>query len=130
MLYSGTDTAKDLAWARYWYERAAEQHHPRAQNNLGWMCENGEGGVIDLSRAIAWYKRSASQANPDGLFNLGQALEQGKGVAKDVVQALALYRKSAALANKAAAAAIKRLTGKDAAATSSAEERVDSISDN
>ena len=37
----GTRRAQDLAQAAAWYRKAAEQGHARAQNNLGWLYENG-----------------------------------------------------------------------------------------
>jgi TPR repeat protein len=42
--YKGSDTAKDLAAARDWSEKSADQGFEHAQTMLGTMMAKGEGG--------------------------------------------------------------------------------------
>ena len=43
----GKGVTQDLKKALYWYEKAAEMGHARAQSNLGQMYGNGEGVAQD-----------------------------------------------------------------------------------
>ena len=53
----------DKATAFKWYLKAAEQNHPEAQYNVGYMYENGDAGTIDLGEAKRWYQKAAANGN-------------------------------------------------------------------
>ena len=53
----------DKATAFRWYLKAAEQNHPDAQYNVGYMYENGDAGTIDLAEAKKWYSKAAANGN-------------------------------------------------------------------
>ena len=55
---------KDRTFARYWYERAAEQGEPSSQYDLGFMMMLGEGGPVDVANGLRWLAASAVQNDP------------------------------------------------------------------
>jgi TPR repeat protein len=66
------------------YRKAAKQGDSRAQNNLGWMYERGEGVVQDQAEAVRWYGSArcphvrtppAVGCGPHGRY--GMAAQQG-----------------------------------------------------
>ena len=63
MYRSGRGIAKDHEKAAYWYRKAAEQGHAKAQYNLGGMFENGWGVTEDSGEALAWYRKAAAQGH-------------------------------------------------------------------
>jgi TPR repeat protein len=87
--------ARDDAQVAAWFRKAAEQGDADAQNNLGWMYEQGRGVAPDDAQAAAWYRKVAEQGHADAQFNLGLMHWQGKGVVRDEAQAAAWYRKAA-----------------------------------
>ena len=133
--------AQNLPFAFEWYRRSADQGYSWAQANLGRMYFDGQGVVKDEAKAVAYVRDSAEQNNPYGQFLLGRAFELGSGVPKDALLALVWYRRSAGQSTKDvdratanvindAAAAAKRLTGKDPAAPQATEQRVETIGEN
>jgi hypothetical protein len=74
-----------------WFERAAAQGDPDAQNGLGQMYQDGEGVKQDYAEAAKWF-RLAAEHTPDfggagqGRNNLGLLYLNGDGVPKDLVQ--------------------------------------------
>jgi Sel1 repeat len=66
---------QDDGQAAAWYRKAADQGNALAQNNLGWMYENGRGMARDDAQAAAWYRKAADQGHEDAkaaLKRLGQ----------------------------------------------------------
>lgn len=57
----GEGTKQDLTKALYWYEKAAEQGHPKAQTSCAGMYSLGYGTVKDEDKAQFWYKKAATQ---------------------------------------------------------------------
>ena len=55
MYYHGQFFSKDYAQARYWFAKAAGQGDMQAQFNMGWMCQESQGGPQDLTQARLWY---------------------------------------------------------------------------
>ena len=49
----------------------AEQGNADAQNNLGFMYENGNGVLQDFAEAAKWYRLAAEQGLAWGQYNLG-----------------------------------------------------------
>ncbi len=79
---------KDLA-------KAAEMGHPRAQLQIGYQYEYGEGLPRSPSEAAKWYLKAATQGNAVAQMNLGNLYENGEGVPENWVEAAKWWRKSA-----------------------------------
>lgn len=66
---SDTDNAK------IWFEKSANQGNPVGQNGLGYLYQNGLGGLSkDITKANSWFLKSAKQGNTDSQFWLGENL--------------------------------------------------------
>lgn len=87
--------ARDHARAAQHFRRAADLGHPRAQLQLGYQSEFGEGLPLSLSEAARWYARAAAQGHAVAQSNLGAMYEEARGVKEDWVEAARWYRKSA-----------------------------------
>jgi len=66
----------NLDKAFYWWQKAAEQGNPMAQNNLGWAFMYGKGTEINLDLAAYWLQRAASQNNDLDAKNLSIKIYQ------------------------------------------------------
>jgi TPR repeat protein len=86
---------KDYAAAAHWYRRAADQGNSEAQNNVGWLYENGRGVAQDYGEAMRWFRLAAEQANAPAQANIGRLYENGRGVAQDYGEAMRWYRTAA-----------------------------------
>lgn len=61
--------------ARLWFEKSANQGNPIGQNGLGYLYQNGLGGLTkDITKANVWFLKSAQQGNADSQFWLGENL--------------------------------------------------------
>ena len=68
--------------------------------NLGWMYENGKGGVTkDEAEAVEWYRLAAEQGHAQAQLNLGILYDNGLGVKQDYAEAIRWYRQAAAQGN-------------------------------
>jgi len=61
----------------------AESGVAEAQNNLGFLYQNGLGVRRNYSLALSWYTKSAEQNLPEAHHNLGMLNYLGHGVAQD-----------------------------------------------
>lgn len=57
--------------------KAATKGNSDANNNLGWMYQNGLGCEIDLERAIKFYHEASKGGNAHALYRLGRMYELG-----------------------------------------------------
>ncbi len=73
-----------------WYRRAAEQGNASAQNNLGFMYDNGQGVPQDYIRAHMWFNLAAAQGNELGREN--REIVAKKMTPADISQAQLLAR--------------------------------------
>lgn len=89
------DHPKKKRAAIFWYHKAAEQGHAKAQNFLGESYRNGDNVKQSLTEAIKWFRLAAAQGEPDAQLSLGALLFYGEGITQDRAEALALYRKAA-----------------------------------
>ena len=85
----------DYTTARKYLSAAAKRCDLDAQNHLGQMEEDGQGGPVDLKRAVRWYRKAAEVGHPAAQLNLGRMYRSGKGVPQDDTLAVSLYRKAA-----------------------------------
>ncbi len=86
-----------------WYNKAAEQGHSGAQNNLGCWYKTGYGffkSNKDNQKALYWFRKAARQGNPYAQYNLGLMYINGQGVLEDYHQAFTLFQNSAAQGNQ------------------------------
>jgi TPR repeat protein len=66
--------SKDLGKAAEFYQKAADQVDAAAQNNLGWLYENGQGVPKDFGKAAEFYQKAADQGNQAAIANLKRLL--------------------------------------------------------
>lgn len=85
-----------------WFGRAAEQGLARAQYNLGYMYNLGEGVKQDYELAHKWYLNAARQGYASATNNLGYMYEAGEGVEINYEKAHMYYSLSAAQGDKGA----------------------------
>jgi TPR repeat protein len=86
---------KDYSSAMIWFRKAAEKGNAVAQNNIGWLYQNGWGVSRDYAQAINWYRRAANQGYDLAEVNIGWLYEQGLGADRDYAEAMVWYRKAA-----------------------------------
>ncbi len=80
-----------------WYQKSADQGHPKAQVNLGIMYYNGAGGLEkNPDEAFRLFRLSAGQNNTIALKWLGFCYEHGVGTDIDLERALRWYKLAAA----------------------------------
>jgi TPR repeat protein len=61
--------------AKIWFEKSATQGNPIGQNGLGYLYQNGFGGLSkNIDKANEWFLKSAEQNNSDSQFWLGENL--------------------------------------------------------
>ena len=73
-------------------KRLAGQGHAKAQVELGWMYEIGQGVKKGFRQAVSWYRKAAEQGHSGGQNNLGLMYAHGHGVRKDYRLALKWFR--------------------------------------
>ena len=89
------DRTKDYAKAAYWYEKAAEQGFAKAQFNIGFFYNTGQGVNQDYAKAAYWYEKAARQGFDQAQYNLGVCYYYGEGVNQDYTKAAYWYEKAA-----------------------------------
>ena len=75
----------------------AQSGDAKAQNNLAFMYEKGQGGSQNYGEALKWYRKAAEQGDDFAQYHLGLMYEAGHGAAQDYTQAYMWY--SLAIAN-------------------------------
>ena len=98
LYFQGTEAeeAGDYSKAAELYRKAAEMGDPYAQNNLGFLYDEGKGVPQDKAKAFEWYLKSAEQNNPNAQNNVGYGYQHGEGVKQDLAKAKEWYTKAAA----------------------------------
>ncbi|KAF9159503.1 hypothetical protein DFQ26_006471 [Actinomortierella ambigua] len=97
MLSYGEGTARDDVQAAAWYYEAALDGDAWAQNELGYLYDDGQLGVPQSdTEAVYWYRQAAQRGHPCGQFNLGNMYHDGRGVeAKSDKEAVYWFRLAA-----------------------------------
>jgi len=85
---------KDYLNAMIWYRQAAEKGNAPAQNDVGWLYQNGWGVKQDYAEAATWYRKAADQGNATAQCNLGWLYRKGFGVNQDYSEAMTWFRKA------------------------------------
>ena len=93
----GGGVERNLAEAAKWYDRAAGQGVPAAQNNLGLMYAQGRGVPRDSARAARLWLSAADKDHVIAQFNLGLAYYRGEGVEEDKTVAVRWFRRASEL---------------------------------
>lgn len=82
----------NLAAAKTWFERAANQGHVDAETTLGLLLfQNG-----DQPEGLGWLKKAAQQGEPRALLVYGTALVNGDSVTQDPILGYAYVSRAAA----------------------------------
>ena len=84
----------DFEKAVLWYKIAALQGSKEAQNDLGYMYQNGENVYQDPSLAVKWYRTAADGGFAEAQNNLGLMYANGEGVEKNYKEAVKWFRKA------------------------------------
>jgi hypothetical protein len=88
----GRGVPTNLAAAKTWFERAANQGHLDAETTLGLLLfENS-----DQANGLKWLKKAAEQGEPRALLVYGTALVNGDGLTQDPVLGYAYVSRAAA----------------------------------
>ena len=109
MLENGLGGPKDPIEALLWYQRAAQQGHPKALYNAGRLHAQGIGVPRNYARARAYFERAAKHGIPQAQFNLAALYERGLGVERDEVEAFRWYSLALAGGETHAGKALDRL---------------------
>ena len=86
---------KNLPEGVKYLRMAAERGYAKAQNQLGYMYDNGEGVPRDMKKAFDLYMQAAVQGLARAQYNVGNKCCFGRGVDKDVNQSFIWYKKAA-----------------------------------
>lgn len=89
--------ANNPSEAARWFQAAANQGLPSAENNLGLLYAEGKGVSKDPARAFELINRAASKGLPGAKHNLGLLYKSGNGVATDPARAKQLFEEAAQL---------------------------------
>ena len=92
----GNGVVKNDAAAMEWYQKAADQGHPGAINNVGWMHGNGRaGGGENGEKASEMYLKAAQRGNDVSQNNIAMRLFDGSGIEQDKEKAFMWHKRSA-----------------------------------
>jgi cell division septation protein DedD len=101
----GRGVPTNLAAAKTWFQRAANQGHVDAQTTLGLLLfQNG-----DQAEGLKWLKQAAEQGEARALLVYGTALVNGDGLAQDPVLGYAYVSRAAAQGLEPAKETLKQL---------------------
>jgi TPR repeat protein len=89
----------DYATAMQYFRVLADQGNAVAQNNLGFMYDQGLGVPQNYAQAVVWYRKAADQGDAAAQNNLGRMYDGGQGVPQDYAQAVVWLRKAAEQGN-------------------------------
>lgn len=92
----------DVDMAFIWYNKAAEQGHPRAMLMVAYMYENGIGVVLNQEKGVYWYQKAAKEGVVEAILNLANCYSVGRGVEKNRQMAVELWHKASALGDSIA----------------------------
>ncbi len=85
----------DATEAFRYFQRAAENGHPKSWVNVAYMYEKGVGVAKDVPEALNWYRKAAGLGNVLAQTQLGWLYTVGEGVPKDYAAAYNWLTKAA-----------------------------------
>ena len=115
---------KDIAAAREWTQRAADNGERKAMHNLGLYYFEGTGGTKNLTLAAQWFRKAANLGLVDSQYNLARLYEGGFGVPQSQQDALTWYLIAARSGDAESRAAAERLKAQLPPATAHAAQGV------
>lgn len=77
----------DFTLAADMYKRLAAEGNKRAQNDLAFLYEVGQGVSPDPKKASMWYHKSAEQGHGPAQYRIADLYLAGKGVKQDSLEA-------------------------------------------
>src|SRR2546422_523536 len=77
------------------HRKPASQGEVVAENNIGYLYQNGGGVMKDYAQAMRWYPAAADRGDGDGEDNIGFLYQNGWGVPTDYGEAMRWYRLAA-----------------------------------
>ncbi|MHB9147984.1 MAG: tetratricopeptide repeat protein [Candidatus Amoebophilus sp.] len=87
---------RDYAKAKKWYKKAAHQGCVAAQDWLGIMYANGEGGVEqNYHKAVVWYKKAAAQGEESAQGAIAAIYDEEDELRDKFKQLIKYYQKNA-----------------------------------
>ena len=113
---------KDVASARLWTQRAADNGERKAMHNLGLYYFEGTGGPKNTAIAAQWFRKAADLGLVDSQYNLARLYEGGFGVPQSPAEAYRWYLIAARSGDAESHAAAERLKPRLAAQVASADE--------
>ena len=113
---------KDVAAARLWTQRAADNGERKAMHNLGLYYFEGVGGAKNLALAAQWFRKAADMGLVDSQYNLARLYEGGFGVAQSTGEAYKWYLIASRSGDAESRAAAERLKAQLPAAAAKADE--------
>ena len=84
------------------FEQLAKGNDKRAQFNVAYLYEKGQGTQQNFHQAIYWYKQAAKQKHINAMYNLGYLYQHGKKGIKNYKEALKWYTEAAKLGSASA----------------------------
>nr|WP_283424437.1 SEL1-like repeat protein [Shimia sagamensis] len=93
--HAGEGVLQNFATAAAWFERAAQQGHVAAQNQLGQYLFTGYGGKADPEAGLLWLETAAKSGDPDHMFDYASALESAPDILADIGLAAQIYARAA-----------------------------------
>ena len=123
-LYEAGDAGlpKDVAAARLWTQRAADNGERKAMHNLGLYYFEGTGGAKNLALAAQWFRKAADMGLVDSQYNLARLYEGGFGVGQSSSEAYKWYLVAARSGDAESRAASDRLKAQLPGAQARADE--------
>ncbi|VVC76853.1 Localization factor PodJL [Aquicella siphonis] len=106
LLGRGVEQSNEKAF--YYFNQAAKDGDPFAQNEIAYMYAAGKGTARDYSKAFDWYKKAAAQGLASAQYNVGLFYLHGLGTPADKSQARMWFQKSAAHGFEPARVALSR----------------------
>ena len=107
--WAGTTESADAAYRKGDFTTAfnlllplAEQGNAAAQNDVGYLYDQGQGAALNPTEAAKWFRKAADQGNDSAQINLGNAYYYGKGVKRNYEEAVKWYQKAADRGNATA----------------------------
>jgi TPR repeat protein len=90
---------QDFSQAHAWYLRSAGHGNSDAENQLGFMAEEGWGQPKNYDEALAWFYKAAEHGSDDAKENIGYMFQKGLGVPTDYAKAMSWFVEAAAHGN-------------------------------